>query len=703
MKWISAALCIIIWYGAQSQTNIWKGGSYDGSASSVYNNPNRFSMWTGGINDGSASTEFINTNSFSIWNGGLADGAASEGYTNPNNFSIWKGGQGDGFAWGSSVRVCSNPIVMANTSTTNVTQTTATFSWNTFNYGSSYTILIRRDSCTGPPVASTPPGICALGLNTVVITGLTPGTHYCITLQEHCGGGSSTAESNGSSFTTIPTDCNPPTALQHLGNTGSSVRLGWTPGYSNTSFQIMLIKQGTTDTFWHSGNITGSFMRDTIKCLPTGSFFNYYIRESCGYSATGHSQWINGFTTYTSTGCSVPTNQTASIVNTQNANLSWTDNTFNATPYQISYGVGISNAEQGTKTAITVPTLISGTAFTHALFLSGGVGNITWYVRQVCGQCDTTDWTGPHTLSANSCNVAAVNGMSVTSLAATSAMLNFISTNYNSASKIELLNTSNNNTELYNLAVNASYTRSQALSGLTPNTNYSWRVKEYCSANDSTANSVWQNFTTPANSGSACNAPANQGVYVQSGNVLIVKWSSLLYGDAGKQYVIAAGMNIGSPAQATIFQGNAYYISQTPAFATHYFADGNHPGFTWYVRDVCAPGDSSAWVGPYILGSSKTDETGNSIVPLETPVANNLLLQLFPNPNNGKEVNIEAIGFGETVELLIYNLQSEIVGAQLLKPDGITQVDVSMLGNAVYLCRVISPQYQRTLRLVIQR
>lgn len=682
MKWISAALCIMIWYGAQSQANIWTGGHYDGGASSEYTNPNQFSIWAGGTHDGAASADYVNS----------------------NTFSIWKGGEGDGFAWGGSIRECSNPIVIQNSTVSNVTQTTATFSWTTFNYGSSYTILIRRDSCTSNVFAGgNPSGICAEGLNTINITGLTPGTFYCLTLQEHCGGGSSTAVSSGSAFTTVPTDCNPPTVLQHLGNTGSSTRIGWTPGYSNTSFQIMLIKQGTTDTFWHSGPITGSTMRDTITCLPTGTFFNYYIRENCGYSASGHSQWVNGYTTYTSTGCSAPTNQTASVVNTQNANLSWTDNTFNPTPYQISYGTGISNADQGTKTAVTVPALISGTTFTHALFLSGGVGNITWFVRQVCGQCDTTVWTGPHTISSPACTVPMVGGMNVSSLTSTSATLNWTSVNYNSSARIELLNYSNSTTTLYLPSASASYVRSEPIAGLMLNTNYGWRVKEYCSANDSTQFTAFQNFTTPGSGGSSCATPTNQGIFVQSGNVLIVKWNSPLYGDNTKSYEIAAGMNIASPASATINQSSAYHITQTPAFPTHYFATGNQPGFTWYVRDVCAVGDYSAWSGPYILGSSKTDETGIGMLELETSAANNLQLQLFPNPNNGREVNVEAMGFGDSAELLVYNLQGELVAQQLLKPDGITTVDVSALSNAVYVCRVISPQISRTVRLVIQR
>ncbi len=79
-----------------------------------------------------------------------------------------------------------------------------------------------------------------------------------------------------------------------------------------------------------------------------------------------------------------------------------------------------------------------------------------------------------------------------------------------------------------------------------------------------------------------------------------------MYGNSSKAYEIAGGLNITSPNQATTREVNGYYISQTPAYPSYPFFTGNVP-FTWYVRDICNPGDTSAWLGPYIVGSSKTD------------------------------------------------------------------------------------------------
>lgn len=447
--------------------------------------------------------------------------------------------------------------------------------------------------------------------------------------------------------------CLPPTTLQHLGNSGTTIRLGWTSGSGNLSYQIMLVRQSSTDTFWLSGPITGSSMSDTFTCLPTGTFFSYFIRESCG--SGGYSPWVNGFSTYTSPGCAAPSTQTNTIVNAQNANLSWTNNTFNTTPYQISYGVGIGSPAQGTKTSWIIPTLVNGNTHTHALFLSGGVGNISWYVRQVCGPCDTTAWVGPNILPSVSCSPAATNTMSVTSLATISATLNWTSTNYNSSSKIELQNVGNSTSVFYSQNANVSYSRSLVLTALMANTDYRWRVKEYCSVGDSSAYSNWQNFTTPANGGGSCAAPTNQASYTASGQVFIGKWSSALYGDNTKRYQVSYGMNIGSPSQGTI-AGNAYYISQTPLFPTHFFATGNVPGFTWFVRDICNPGDTSAWTGPFVVGSNKMDEPGLQ-QGVETP---EFSFNIYPNPNSGKWLAAEWES-PEIPSLQIYDVTGRMV------------------------------------------
>lgn len=606
-------------------------------------------VYSGGINDGFA-THALAKNSFNLYQGGSNDGFAQHGLNHPNDFNIYKGGIQDGFA-----------------SDGHTFNTTFSIYRGGINDGFSYAFK-NANSSYNFYKGGAADGFAYHGSNDV--------NHVY---------------------------CQVPTALQHLSSTSSSVSFSWVPGSGNTVYQVLLIKNGTVDSFFASGSITATPMASTFSCLPTGSFFTYYVRESCADNSW--SEWSGGLSCYTSAGCQTPANLSASVVNSQNANLSWESayGTAIDKPYQISYGIGISNANQGTKTAITniTPAQVSGNMRTHALYLASGVSNLTWYVREVCHECDTTTWAGPNTLPAYVCTLPAVTGMNVTNLTTTTATLNFTSTNYNSAAKIDVYNYNNSTTVSYNLANNPSYTRLQAITGLTANTPYGWRVQEYCSANDSTGFTLWQNFNTPATNGGSCAAPTNQGIYVASGPMLIVKWQSPLYGNTSKGYQVAGGMNIGSPAQATIVQSNPYYISQTPQHPTHSFYGGNTPGFTWYVRDICGAGDTSAWLGPYIVGTSKTDGTEKGTSLEEVPEQTEALdFTIYPNPNTDGVLYLDAPEMDEHSLLLIYNAQGQLVRQEQLNNHSI---DVSRLSNGVYLLQLTSGEQNTKLKkLVIQ-
>lgn len=118
-------------------------------------------------------------------------------------------------------------------------------------------------------------------------------------------------------------------------------------------------------------------------------------------------------------------------------------------------------------------------------------------------------------------------------------------------------------------------------------------------------------------------------------------------------------MNIASPAQATIVQGSKYFRTQSPTNPTHFFSAGNTPGFT-YVRDICAPGDTSAWLGPYVMGAAKTDG-GEFTTGVADKEEEQLMLQLFPNPNSGNPLIVKTAALGNSATLAIYNLQGDLV------------------------------------------
>jgi hypothetical protein len=681
-----------------SSFNIFIGGNNDGFAKSGLDASNNFTIYKGGSNDGFAKSGLNTINSFSFFNGGSNDGFAKSGLSAPTAFSFFKGGSNDGFAMGSNAvsTTCGNYPIIQQTTVSNITTNSASFTWNTFNAGATYILLLYRNGIPGTGTLIGPyTAPCGNPSTTVNLTNLLPGNYYCLSIQEYCANGTASGESAAACFTTYPAPCPDPTLLQTLGNTGSSVRLGWTPGSGNTSYEIILIPQGTTDTIHKIGLITASPMVDTIKCLNPSTQFQYLIRERCGTNANARTGWVNGFSTYTSPACSAPSNLSNTVVNTLNANLSWESIYTNETnkPYQISYGVGITSASQGTKTPITTITngQVNGMIRTHSLSLLAGVANISWFVREVCGQCDTTAWIGPNSLPANTCTTPAIANRTVSSISTNAATLNWSSVNYYSAAKIEVINYATNNVQTINFAPTTSYTRSQGLTGLTAATAYGWRVKEYCISNDSTNFSAYQNFTTQSES--SCNAPTNQGVFVSFGNVLIVKWNSPLYGNSSKSYQIAAGMNITSPAQATINQSNAYFISQSPQFATHYFGTGNVPGFTWFVRDVCNPGEFSAWLGPYVVGSGAREADPNQInADIVDELASDFKVQLYPNPTKGNfNLEFTSSSTKKTVLIELFNaLGSKVIDTKYTIDIGNSTMSTSLetFNSGLYFVRI---------------
>ncbi|MFN8288608.1 MAG: T9SS type A sorting domain-containing protein [Chitinophagales bacterium] len=242
-------------------------------------------------------------------------------------------------------------------------------------------------------------------------------------------------------------------------------------------------------------------------------------------------------------------------------------------------------------------------------------------------------------------------------------------------------------------------TNTVTFTGLSPAYSYCVTVEEQCDAYRSAGVSSQFCFTTASTS--VCGMPGNQGIWFTSGQYLMVKWQSLLYGNSSKAYEIAGGLNITSPNQATTREINGYYISQNPAFPSYPFFTGNTPGFTWYVRDICGAGDTSAWLGPYIVGTSKTDGTEKGTSLEEVPEQTEALdFTIYPNPNTDGVLYLDAPEMDEHSLLLIYNAQGQLVRQEQLNNHSI---DVSRLSNGVYLLQLTSGEQNTKLKkLVIQ-
>lgn len=312
--------------------NMYAGGTNDGFAWHNGYAPLQVNFYTGGSNDGFGTGSLLPGQALTYLPVAATMALALAGlHLRQRPFNPSEGGSNDGFAWGSSVTPpavdpCGTPVLLQIQWLTNITKHSATFTWPKFNSRAArYAILVRTDGVNGTIVRNIAEPYGSNTTVTVEFTGLTAGRNYCFNLQEHCGPGVSTEPSPHYCFTTLPDDCPAPTQPQRLGNSGSSVSLGWEPGVTtagvtNYGYEIELTPQGHAATYNFGGSIAGTPMSRTVTCLPTGTFFTYKIREQCGVNK--YSDYITG-TTYTSPGCTTPTNLTTAVVNTQNARLSW--------------------------------------------------------------------------------------------------------------------------------------------------------------------------------------------------------------------------------------------------------------------------------------------------------------------------------------------------------------------------------------------
>ncbi|MFN8285770.1 MAG: T9SS type A sorting domain-containing protein [Chitinophagales bacterium] len=297
---------------------------------------------------------------------------------------------------------------------------------------------------------------------------------------------------------------------------------------------------------------------------------------------------------------------------------------------------------------------------------------------------------------SNQCiSIGSITG-NFTAITTSTAQFNWSGRNNGAAYAVRLyISGSNTLLHTYSGFTTTSTINSVSITGLTPGVQYCVNVEEMCSPGNSSGISSQLCFTTT--SASACAAPTNQAIWFTSGQYLMVKWASPLYGNNSKGYQIAGGMNIASPAEATTFDSQGYYISQNPAYPSYPFYTGNAPGFTWFVRDICGVGDTSSWTGPYIVGGAKTNETTTG---LNNEGKADVHFRIYPNPNNGELLFVEGTNVDVQSRLMIYNMQGELMCNKQLVLDG------NYLGNlsvGVYLIRIVNANgTEHNTRLVIQ-
>lgn len=439
-------------------------------------------------------------------------------------------------------------------SSSNITSTTATVTWNAVNGATSY--IFQYKLATSSIWSQT-----TISGTTANFTSLTPSTSYNCRVRAVCAGGNSDF-SNILTFTTLgAATCNTPGGLSTANVSSNSASVSWNAVAGAVSYNLQY--KLASASVWTEVNTASTSM--VLNSLASNTIYNWRVQAVCSFGSSSLSSFLT-FTTLSATTCNAPTGLQSSGVTSNSVNLSWSA-VNGATSYVVEYKLASGSIWSQQNSA------------TNNISLSGLSANsvYNWRVSTVCGQnssvqSPTFNFT---TLQTQTCN--APTGLNASNISSTSAQLSWSAVNgatgyiveykLSSASIWSQENTSSNNVTISPLASNSAY---------------DWRVQSICSSGPG-AISTTQGFTTlPAPS---CNAPSGLNVSNITSTSVDLSWNSV---SGAVSYILEYKLT------------SAGNWTQTTPSGTSTTLTGLQPNsaYNWRVQSICSGNSSAFSSGP---------------------------------------------------------------------------------------------------------
>ncbi|MDD4150101.1 MAG: hypothetical protein PHE33_08735, partial [Bacteroidales bacterium] len=180
--------------------------------------------------------------------------------------------------------------------------------------------------------------------------------------------------------------CITPSGIEEINLTQTSTDLQWTAGNLETSWNIKVNESNPIDPSFELGNIVANaevfdnptFSIETGLTLDTDYYV--YVKAACGY------EWVTYMFT-TPTACPVPTGLTATVINANNATLTW--NKLGMSEWIIKVSTtSLSDPENETADIENNTDITGGIAQYNLSNLSIDIFYY-WYVKSACG----SDWS----------------------------------------------------------------------------------------------------------------------------------------------------------------------------------------------------------------------------------------------------------------------------------------------------------------------
>ncbi len=506
----------------------------------------------GGFSLGTGTRIKTTINSYSV--SGLVTNTAYEFYVRDScgvgNVSKWIGPQ--------SFRTLSCPAP-SSLSASNITQTRATLSWVTGganNWDLEYGIG-GFSLGTGTRIKTT--------TNSYSVSGLVTNTAYEFYVRDSCGVGNVSRWIGPQSFRTL--SCPAPSSLSASRITQTTATLSWVTGGANNWDLEYGIRGFSLGTGTRIKTTTNSY---SVSGLMTNTAYDFYVRDSCGVGNV--SRWI-GPQNFATLSCPAPSSLSASRITQTTATLSWV--TGGAISWDLEYGIGGFSPGTGTRIKTT----------TNSYSVSGLVPGQSYdfYVRDSCVG-SVSRWIGPQSFRTLIC--PAPSSLSASHITQTTATLSWVAGVGVGAISWDLEYgirgfSPGTGIFIYNVSTN-----SYSVSSLIPNTAYDFYVRNNCGVSNVSGWIGPETFKT-----ARCSAPSS---LMTSGITQTTATLSWVIGGANNwdlEYGIRGfSLGMGTRVSTTV---NPYAVSSlTPGTA-----------YDFYVRDSCAVGNASNWVGPHAFGT----------------------------------------------------------------------------------------------------
>jgi Secretion system C-terminal sorting domain/Fibronectin type III domain len=354
---------------------------------------------------------------------------------------------------------CSQP---SNLNSNVITGNTVSLSWATIPGALTYTVQYRVTGTTAWVNGGT------VATSNQVITNLQSETVYQWRVRANCSTFSSIATFNSGGGVGGNTACSQPSNQTANVISTTSAELSWSAIEGALYYTIQYRRTGIA-TWTNGGSVTG--LNVTVSNLALNSEYQWRVKASCSvYSSVA--TFNTGASGSGNSSCSQPSNTDAINIMTTSATLTWSS-IQEAFSYTVEYRQGLAgnyiNAGTVTGTSLTLTGLIAGTEY-------------SWRVKASCSDFSsqavfTTNGTGGNTGGTGSTSCSSPSNTNVVAIFSTSANIEW-----------EPQGGAADYTVQYRLKNTFTYTtlgtfvgNAATLSGLSPNTEYEWRVKANCS------------------------------------------------------------------------------------------------------------------------------------------------------------------------------------------------------------------------------